>query len=296
MGRVRGNDAAYWTPDKVRELVGHMETYVDRYGRFPSPAAHDAAILWALHANARDDHGVLLGNASPILAFLSSEPESGKSRCLTLTGTLCPEFYGLDTEATEAYIAAAINENCTICLDEGDILFGAGGRKAAIRAVLNAGYTRHGRYPRIRGGKIIRKSAWGAKAIAGLDVMESEQLKPLLSRMIKIRMVRSQEPVPELPQPVVDAAGKLQMAAGMWLAHHRDTIASAEPVMPEGLINRAAQLWRTMIIIADLIGGDWPARARRAALELSLNESEVSVEPDEPDLMDEISAEMSVLA
>jgi putative DNA primase/helicase len=39
--------------------------------------------------------------------------------------------------------------------------------------------------------------------------------------------------------------------------------------MPDGLNDRAADTWEPLIAIADLAGGDWPARARAAALALS---------------------------
>ena len=41
--------------------------------------------------------------------------------------------------------------------------------------------------------------------------------------------------------------------------------------MPGGLDDRAEDVWEAMIAIADLAGGDWPARARKAAVELSGN-------------------------
>ena len=39
--------------------------------------------------------------------------------------------------------------------------------------------------------------------------------------------------------------------------------------MPPGLDDRAEDVWEAMIAIADLAGGDWPARARKAATTLS---------------------------
>ena len=42
--------------------------------------------------------------------------------------------------------------------------------------------------------------------------------------------------------------------------------------MPDGLNDRAADAWEPLVSIADLVGGDWPARARAAALALSGDE------------------------
>jgi hypothetical protein len=43
----------------------------------------------------------------------------------------------------------------------------------------------------------------------------------------------------------------------------------AEPKLPDELGDRAQDNWELLFAIADLAGGEWPARARKAALELS---------------------------
>ena len=40
---------------------------------------------------------------------------------------------------------------------------------------------------------------------------------------------------------------------------------AAEPKIPEELANRQADNWFLLFAIADLVGSDWPGRARRAA-------------------------------
>jgi uncharacterized protein DUF3631 len=46
-------------------------------------------------------------------------------------------------------------------------------------------------------------------------------------------------------------------------------LSSAEPGMPAGLNDRAEDVWESLIAVADAAGGDWPARARAAAVKLS---------------------------
>ena len=43
-------------------------------------------------------------------------------------------------------------------------------------------------------------------------------------------------------------------------------IKGADPEMPPGVHNRAADNWRPLLAIADRVGGGWPERARRATL------------------------------
>jgi len=44
---------------------------------------------------------------------------------------------------------------------------------------------------------------------------------------------------------------------------HMDQLREAEPDMP--VEDRPADTWEPLIAVADLAGGDWPARARKAA-------------------------------
>ena len=43
--------------------------------------------------------------------------------------------------------------------------------------------------------------------------------------------------------------------------------------MPKGFINRRADNWRPLLVIADLVGGEWPERARLAATTLDRADS-----------------------
>ncbi|MFI7588348.1 DUF3631 domain-containing protein [Spongisporangium articulatum] len=52
-----------------------------------------------------------------------------------------------------------------------------------------------------------------------------------------------------------------------WLAGHAAELEAAEAVMP--VEDRAADTWEPLIAVADLAGGDWPERARHAAVHLT---------------------------
>jgi Protein of unknown function (DUF3631) len=54
-----------------------------------------------------------------------------------------------------------------------------------------------------------------------------------------------------------------------WSCDNLDSPKMAEPYIPQGLDDRAADNWRPLFAIADAAGGDWPELARRAALKLS---------------------------
>ena len=64
---------------------------------------------------------------------------------------------------------------------------------------------------------------------------------------------------------------------------HVEALRDAEPVMPEVLHDRAQDNWEPLCAIADAAGGDWPVKARQAALLLlqaveEMDEAEVGVQ------------------
>jgi hypothetical protein len=50
-----------------------------------------------------------------------------------------------------------------------------------------------------------------------------------------------------------------------FVEQNANAIASARPEIPENLNDRAADIWEPLFALADIAGGDWPAKARRAA-------------------------------
>lgn len=126
------------TLSDARSFLGHFAIW-------PGEAALDTVALWAAHAHARGADGMLTWQASPRLLFSSAEPGAGKSYAMRLVARICPAR-AVFTEPSEPAVAHAIGrDHATLALDEIDVLFGRGQRKAAIRAVINDGYTPTGR-------------------------------------------------------------------------------------------------------------------------------------------------------
>jgi hypothetical protein len=260
------------------ELLGHVSAYLARFARFPTTAALDAAVLWAAHCHARDSEGVMIWSATPRLMMLSRERGSGKTTVLELLARLVPVCHGIDVEPSMAGVTYSLGrEKAVIALDESDILFGAGRRKADLRAVINAGYTRHGTVLRMRGGKGERVPVFGPVMLAGLDVVEQATggvLDTLLSRSIIIRMAappEGEEPadMSDPGQHAEEIAERGRKLLAVWSLVNRDKLAAAQPEMPDGVRLRAAQIWRPLLAVAEVAGGEWPGRAAAACAELT---------------------------
>src|SRR5262249_19832593 len=54
-----------------------------------------------------------------------------------------------------------------------------------------------------------------------------------------------------------------------WVEAKSAELQEAWPAMPEGLTDRPADCWEPLLAVADVAGGEWPDRARRAALKLN---------------------------
>jgi hypothetical protein len=61
----------------------------------------------------------------------------------------------------------------------------------------------------------------------------------------------------------------LRRQALRWCEDNLKTLSTADPAVPDPLNDRAADNWRPLLAVADRAGGEWPKRARDAALILS---------------------------
>ena len=86
---------------------------------------------------------------------------------------------------------------------------------------------------------------------------------------IRLRRRRPDEAVESLRLDRANGLEKVARMAARWTADHAAELAAADPQMPVGIVNRAADNWRPLLAVADLAGEDWPQRAREAAAELS---------------------------
>ena len=59
-----------------------------------------------------------------------------------------------------------------------------------------------------------------------------------------------------------------------------DRVRVADPVMPPGVFNRVADNWRPLLAVADIVGGEWPQRARRAlkAIQATVEDNSIRVQ------------------
>ena len=238
-----------------------VESYVGRFVAYPSEHALVAHVLWIAHA-----HSIECFDTTPRLAFMSAEKESGKTRALEVTALLVPDPI-LSISASPAVIVRLVSAGKpTILYDEIDAVFGNAKAQDAngdLCAILNGGYRRGASvYRCTTNGKKVEPEvldAFAPVAVAGLRDLPDT----LASRSIFIRMKRRapDEKVEPFRYRYHSAeAAPIKEALAEWCAAH--DVSGAEPELPTGIEDRAADSWEPLLAIADAAGADWPKRAR----------------------------------
>lgn len=275
----------------------------DKYVRYPSVAARDAALLFAVAS-----YGMSMWRIVPRLGLLSATPNVGKTTAMDLLAALSYNPVETVDMSVAVLFRIAEEQQPTLFIDEADNMFVRNReteKSAGLTSILNAGYKK-------RGGKVQRAEKkgddWIVKeyrifvmaVIAGIQNSKSEIPSALMSRTIPIWMkaVKSKD-IQKLRDEQVERFELAGKHLGYWMEWVRERV-TGEPYQPrtrfgifEGkkyaLIDEAPQrpnynllemdnaraedIWEPLFTVAYYAGGEWPGRARTAAEELTVKRS-----------------------
>ena len=254
-------------PESGSQLLNDVRTFIKRFCVFPNEHCLIAVTLWAAHTH-------IIGHSytTARLALLSPEAASGKTRVLEILDTLVPESLFTLNASSASIFRLLAQEQITLLFDEVDAIWSRRGKDdnhEDLRALLNAGYKRGSTIPRCVGPKheVTRFKVYCAVALAGLgDLPET-----IMSRSIIIRMRRRApgEKIEPYRARFNELSGhSLRSRLESWAIAEGGKAAEHIPEMPAGIVDRPAELWEPLLIVADLAGGDWPKAAREACLPL----------------------------
>lgn len=223
--------------------------------------AADAVALWVLHA-----HTHTAANISPLLAIQSPQKRCGKTTALEVVSALVPRALST-ANITPASLFRAVEKWCpTLIIDEADTFLR---NNDELRGIINSGHRLGGQVIRTVGDdhepRVYR--TWCPKAIALIGRLHDT----LADRSIVVHLKRKRpdEQVERLRLDRREAMTDLARRAARWALDNLETLRDMDPSVPEALHDRAADNWRPLIAIADIVDGDWPRRARAAANALS---------------------------
>ncbi len=264
-------------PGPAAAAQRQLDAVADFLGRFvawPSPHAQVATALWVAHTYLIDEF-----DSTPRLAFLSPEPGSGKTRALEVIGSMVRRpMHAVNCSPAALFRSVAdLEHRPTILFDEIDTVFGPRARdNEELRGFLNAGHRRSGVAYRCVGlgtaQRVQEFPAYAAVALAGLyDVPDT-----IASRSIVVRMRR------RAPDEVVEPYRlRYHEPQGLALGERLADILTGirlieDPAMPDGVVDRPADVWEPLLGIAQAVGGPWQLRAARACVHFALAPVDVS--------------------
>ena len=244
------------------ELLDDVVAALRRYVVLGAAEA-DAVAAWCIAS-----HAFLSFQIFPRLLVTSPEKRCGKSTLLDAIERLIPRALATANITAAAFSRIIEAYRPCLILDEADTF---ARDNEDLRGVLNAGHKANGMVVRtVESGKAFDVRAFSVFAPVVLaaighlpGTIEDRSL------IIKLQRRRHDEVVESLRSDRPNELNELARKAARWTADRAEEIRNADPMMPPGLINRAADNWRPLLTVADLAGGHWPERARRAAVRLN---------------------------
>jgi hypothetical protein len=248
-------------------LLSDVQTFVRRFCVFPDQHALAAVTLWVAHA-----HMAVYFYTTPRLTLLSPEMGSGKTRVLEVLDLLVPQSMFCLSASPAAIFRTLSKDPITLLVDECDTIFTRHGKddeNKDLRALLNAGYKRGATIPRCVGPKhdVQNFAVYCATALAGLGDLPDT----IMSRSVIIRMRRrapGEHIEPFRTRQHTAEGHALRERIARWAALVGPRAGEAWPTLPNGIVDRPAEVWEPLIAAADAGGGDWPQTARDACIEM----------------------------
>lgn len=256
-------------------LLDELAGILSRFVVLPPDAAETLA-LWSLHT-----YAFQLREVTTYLGIESPEKRCGKTTLLSVLQQLTHRPISASNISSSALYRMIEETRPTLLIDEADTLLTGNDE---LRGILNSGYTRSTAYV-VRVGHIapgrketasteaqdrrgvpqlLRFSCWCPKAIAAIGALP----ETLADRSIVIRM-RRKNPDEQSERLRRLETANVRRCCARFVLDHAEEIGTGQVEIPAELHDRAADIWEPLLLLADLAGGDWPAKARKAALALS---------------------------
>jgi len=230
--------------------------------------ANIALPLWAVFTHALD-----CGFTNPRLIVFAPEKRCGKSTVLRLLNAVVRDGHVTSNMTAAALYRWIEQSRPTLLIDEAGQHLSA---NDAFKSILNSGLGRDTAFVD-RTNPITYEpeqfSTWAPIGIALIgrlwDTLEDRSI------MVPMRRKLPSESVERLDETSVYR--DLGRKAARWVKDNEARLREHDPSVPETLNDRAQDVWRPLLRIADVVGGEWPSLARQAAIELSrINEDEDS--------------------
>jgi DNA polymerase-1 len=254
------------------DVLQAVDDLLDRYIHFPRYEERWAVVLWIAHT-----HFAELWDICAYLAITSAVMRSGKSHLLDLVRWTSARGRRMSA-GSDAAVFRTLSQSPppTLVFDEVDRFIGEHTDRGFLIGVLNEGFERGGVVARVeeRSGarEVVEFSAYGPKAFTGIG---SILPATTMDRTIRVRLerrIRTERIAHWRTRRVQEQAVGVRELLQGWAAAAADRVAElydSELEFTPGTNERAEDIWESPLAVAEAAGGDWPRRARLAAVALT---------------------------
>lgn len=259
---IGSQEAEPWPKPVDGEALFHALVSVFRKYLALQKYQAEALALWVIFS-----HNIDAGNIAPKLLIYSPIKRCGKTTLLDVLMQLIWRALPASNITAAAIFRTIEAIGGTLVIDEADTFIKD---KPELNGIINSGHRKALAYViRLVGDSHEPKrfSTWAPTIIA----MIGKPTDTIVDRSIMIEMQRRKKGE-KITRLRMDKAPELKVLASQIARWSKDNFASlknADPATPADLHDRAADNWRPLLAIADLIGGKCPATARLAAIALS---------------------------
>ena len=247
-------------------VLDEMVEIINRYLILPTHAPEMMA-LWVMHTHCFNQF-----HFSPILTLQSPTRGCGKSTALSLIEKLAHQSQSTSNITEAALYRTIQTKRPTILIDEMDSQRPE--QKDAMRNILNSGFSKgSGGAVRCDGDdhNVVVFNTFCPKAVAGIG----EQLhNTTLDRSIVIKMLKPASG--HKPEKLRGNVHFLELKSKLtkWALDHFGKFEEIIIELPKGLSARQEDLWEPLLVIAEMVGGEWPKYAHDAAVGLLPNQDD----------------------
>ncbi|KTD02657.1 DUF3631 domain-containing protein [Legionella feeleii] len=208
---------------------------------------------------------------APLAVITAPEKRCGKSQLLFFLARLVRRPLSASNITPAAMFRSIEAWSPTLLIDEADTFLR---ENEELKGVINCGHTKDSAYViRTIGNDHTpyRFNVWGAKAIAGIGHLSDT----IMDRSITMELRR------KLPHEKVERLRyiegliftDIQAKLARFAIDYAEIVKKSRPQLPEQLNDRAQDNWESLLAIASVVGHEWPRRAIKAAIKLSISET-----------------------
>lgn len=232
----------------------------------------DVIALWAAHTHIMQSAFY----TTPRLLFWSEMPQAGKTEHESMALRLSLNPWTVNDQTTKDGLRVRFDVSNpgmrpTMGIQEVSDIFGLSGRRGASHPVgtyLRTGYKQGEKTSVSRNGVSVDIGIYHACVMAGLRNAVPADIR---SRCIAVQTMPGEPPMYYNGREHDPMAGEIAAGLSAWL--RRYTATAERYRLPRGLhpklAKRNGELWEPMFSVAEIAGGNWPARALAAFREIT---------------------------